>query len=609
MKSCIRDQRKKSFILVLCFLGWLSVTELFCVPAAGLDPTRRISQYGHTAWRTQDGFFNGVPLAITQTTDGYLWIGTSAGLLRFDGSRFVPWNPPNGQHLFSNNIISLLGAGDGSLWIGTATGLARWKDGKLTAYNNAHGHINDILEDAQGSIWITRSRLRDEVGPLCKADETTLHCYGQADGIGDPTAEALAADAEGNLWIGGPTAITRWKPGSYSTIAPDALKAAVGLAGVESIAAAPDGSVLVGISRNGPGLGLERLAQGQLKPFLAPAFDGSGIRVSFLKTDREHTLWIGTMANGIYHIGKDRAEHFGSAQGLSSDSTAQIYQDHEGNIWVATSKGIDEFHDLNVATYSTAEGISTDVVESVVAARDGTVYAGNNVLDLIRDDHVSSIGPAQGLPGQEVTSLLEDHAGRLWVGVDNRLAIYENHKFFVINKRDGSPLGAVVSMTEDTEGNLWAETLGNPRRLARIRNGEVAEEFAWPQNPVTVAADREEGIWVGFANGELARYRRRQLQIFPNPSALAKSPLAQLIVTTDDSVLGVSSAGLVGLRDGKVQNLTSHNGLPCDNLDGLVIDAEGSLWLHAECGLLEISKPELEKWWQSPDAALQRQDV
>ena len=605
MKSCPRGQNRKACIFVVWLLGWLYLSGLFCVTAAALDPTRRLTQYGHTAWRIQDGFFNGTPNAITQTTDGYLWIGTSAGLLRFDGVRFVPWSPPHGQQLFSDTIISLFGSSDGSLWIGTATGLERWHNGTLTAYNNARGHINVILEDHRAGIWIVRSRVRERTGPLCKAGETTLHCYGEADGISAPFASALAADPQGNLWIGSPTGFTRWKPGSSSTIELEALKAAAGLNGVESIAATADGSILIGMSRNGPGLGLEKLSQGKLKPFLAPTLDGSTLRVSYLMTDRENTLWIATATNGIYHIGKNRTEHFTSAQGLSSDSADVMYQDHEGNIWVVTSRGIDEFRDLNVATWSTAEGINTDVVMAIVAATNGTVYAGNNVLDLIRGDHVSSIGPAQGLTGQEVTSLFEDHAGRLWVGIDNRLAIYENNKFSLINKRDGSQLGVVISMTEDTDGNIWAETIGTPRRLVRIRNREVVEELSLPQNPFTIAADREEGIWLALGNGDLARYSGQELKIFPVPSSPFKRQIQQLIVNDDGSVLGVTSAGLVGLRNGKVQNLASRNGLPCDNLDGLVMDAKGSLWLHAECGLIEISKSELQNWWENPDATLE----
>lgn len=115
---------------------WLPVV-LLCAAATALDPDRQISQYAHTAWRVQDGAFSGTPHAITQTADGYLWVGTEGGLLRFDGVRFVPWTPPSGKKLPSTRVYSLLGASDGSLWIGTGLGLASWKNSDLVNYSEA----------------------------------------------------------------------------------------------------------------------------------------------------------------------------------------------------------------------------------------------------------------------------------------------------------------------------------------------------------------------------------------------------------------------------------------------------------------------------------------
>src|SRR5215475_8008877 len=113
---------------ILCFL----LVALVCPEVAGLDPARKISQYGHSMWRIQDGYLPAPPEAIAQTGDGYLWIGTDAGLVRFDGVRFVPWRSPRSESLPSDQILYLLAASDGSLWIGTAKGLARWKGGILT---------------------------------------------------------------------------------------------------------------------------------------------------------------------------------------------------------------------------------------------------------------------------------------------------------------------------------------------------------------------------------------------------------------------------------------------------------------------------------------------
>ena len=153
------ELRVRIFLILFC-------SVLACPCANAVDPDRRISQYAHTAWRVRDGAFAGAPTAIAQTTDGYVWIVTLAGLLRFDGVRFVPFVPPTGKHLPNPAVISLLGATDGSLWIGTASGLAQWKNGDLINFSETHGRVNSIYEDREGTIWIARSRTT--AGGVCK---------------------------------------------------------------------------------------------------------------------------------------------------------------------------------------------------------------------------------------------------------------------------------------------------------------------------------------------------------------------------------------------------------------------------------------------------------
>src|SRR4029077_8822489 len=108
--------------------------------------------YAHTAWRMQDGFLNGEPSVIAQTTDGYLWIGTQTGLMRFDGVRFVQWKPTSAKELSSSKIYALLGARDGSLWIGTLSGLSHLVDGDLIQYPDRPGGVAEIIQRANGEI-------------------------------------------------------------------------------------------------------------------------------------------------------------------------------------------------------------------------------------------------------------------------------------------------------------------------------------------------------------------------------------------------------------------------------------------------------------------------
>ena len=211
-------------------------------------------------------------------------------------------------------------------------------------------------------------------------------------------------------------------------------------------------------------------------------------------------------------------------------------------------------------------------------------------MDAIHQDGVSSVQAGKGLPGNQVTSLLEDHAGRLWVGVDRTMSIYENGKFRRIDRPDGRPIGLAVGMTEDVDNNIWVETVGPPRTLIRIHDFKVQEEFPVPLMPAArkVAADPEGGIWLGLMNGDLARYRQGKTEVFPFKHD-EDSRVNQLIVNSDGSVLGATPLGVVGWKEGKQQTLTVQNGLPCNTVYALIEDSHRALWLYTQCGLVEIA--------------------
>ncbi len=579
---------------------------LFCLvtSVSAVDPSKHISQYSHTAWRIQDGVFTGAPNAITQTADGYVWIGTQTGLVRFDGVRFVLWAPPEGkQMLASNNIFSLLAGKDGGLWIGTGTNLARLKDGSLTNYPEALGRINAIVEDRNGAVWITRSRVRDKSGPLCQVIDNKLRCYGKPDGITTPYASALINDSEGNFWIGSSTWLTRWQTGSSTTYRPPVLKSAEGLGGVQALASTSGGTLWVGMNRSGPGAGLQQMIQGAWKSFVTADFDSSTLEVNTLFVDRENSLWIGTIKQGVYRIRDGQVDRFHRADGLSSDTVTSFFEDREGNLWIATSAGIDCFRNTRVISYSARQGLSGNEVNAVLAARDGSIWIANHgALDSLSAGKMSSLQVRNGLPGKQVTSLFEDHLGRLWVGIDNGLFVYSEGKFSPIRGRDGTPVGAVVAVTEDRDNNVWAVTLRDPRRLIRIQDLAVREELTEPQIPLTIslAADPSDGIWLGLGNGDLGRYRQGKLEIFPFTHD-QYSRVRQVAAMSDGSILGVTPSGLIGWRNGTLRTLNVQNGLPCEDMYGLVSDAQGALWLYTGCGLVQIDKTQLQAWWERQD--------
>jgi signal transduction histidine kinase/ligand-binding sensor domain-containing protein len=568
-------------------------------PALALNPARHISQYGHTAWRLQDGTLGGVPNAITQTADGYLWIGTQSGLVRFDGAHFTNVVPPIDSQQWDSHIVSLLGATDGSLWIGSSGKLLRWKDDHAEVIKLS-GRIENIKEAADGTIWIARARTnRDVSGPLCAVRSGVAQCYGLAAGI--PFLDALREliDTSGDIWVANGTQIIRWNPTSATTYTLPNLKDTSGLDGIQALEVGPDGSTWVGV-RYFDGLGLQRIAQDRWEPIVLPNFDGRHVSVTALLRDRSGSQWVGTAEQGIYRIQAGKAEHFLAATGLSSDAVNGIYEDHEGDLWVATTNGIDRFRDMQVASVSIAEGLSADLVNSILATRDGAIWFGNgSALDSLRDDRVSSF-VGKNLPGKELTSILEDHLGRVWIGIDDGLDVLVNGTFVPIKRPNGMPIGIVTAIAEDTDNNMWAETIG-PNGLVRIKDYQVQKTFPEKETipgALALAADSRGGIWLGLKDGRLAHYAHDQLDVFSFNHPPTGAGVGALTISTDGSVFGATNVGVVGARNGVLRTLTTDNGLPCNQIDSLVLDQSNALWLYTQCGLVEISADDLQEWWQ-----------
>ena len=400
--------RKRAFLIV----------GMICAIRSGfaLDPHARITQYAHTAWRVQDGVFDAAPNAVAQTLDGYIWIGTGSGLVRFDGVRFEPWLPPPGKSLPDPNVISMLGSTDGTLWIGTGHGLASWKDNTLREHLKYR--INGIVEDHKNRIWVARSRAL-ALGGLCRVTGEHPECLGGDDQLRLPSAVALAEDPHGNLWVGGMIQLLRWNRGSFQSYFREKLAPRNRPNGVEGVAVAADGSVWVSVPSERR-LGLLHIVDGEAKRVILNGVKQQEFTTLFV--DREGSLWLATANQGIYRLHGTKVEHFGAEDGLSSNTVGVFFEDRDGNLWVTTSKGLDLFRGYSVLTFSTSEGLPSDSAGSIVASDDGTVrVAVRGGLSTIRNGEVTSISAS----GQRVTALWQDSARRLWVGIGNGLTIYQ----------------------------------------------------------------------------------------------------------------------------------------------------------------------------------------
>lgn len=557
--------------------------------AYALNPALDVSQYSHTSWKIRDGFTWGTILSIAQTPDGYLWLGTEFGLLRFDGIRNVPWQPPPDQQLPSNTIMSLLGARDGSLWIGTLKGLARWKDGKLTHYPElAEKYIFKILEDHEGTIWA--SGVTVTTGRLCAIQNSSVHCDGD-DGTLGRGAYNLFEDSKGNLWAGVKNGLWRWKPGP-----PKFYPLAGEPDGIQGIGEDVDGTLLVGWKG-----GIHRFVDGKTEPYELSGIEGQFTARRILR-DRDGGLWIGTSNHGLVHAHHGRAELFGPSDGLSGGNIYSIFEDREGNIWIETIDGLDRFRDFAVATFGVNQGLVNPVVWAVLAARDGRIWLSTrDGLNQWNNRSITTLG-ARGkqdskLNGQSPNSLFQDDSGRMWVSTAMGFGYLQNGSYRPVS----AVPGAVTGIAQDTSGNLWIAN--EHASLFQLRGETVVQQIPWSslghKDPASalVADPFRGGLWLGFALGGVAYFTGNQIrESYATGEGLAEGRVNYLHVDRDGTIWTATDGGVSRLKDGRVTTLTSRNGLPCDQVHWMIEDRNDSWWLETECGLVRITRHELNNW-------------
>ena len=558
-------------------LGIWSAMLLGCC-AFALDPSLDISQYAHTSWKVRDGFTKGAIYAIAQTPDGYLWLGTELGLYRFDGVRAIPWQPPAGQQLPSNFIFSMLAAHDGTLWIGTLKGLASWKDGKLTNHLDLAGLATvSLLEDRQRSIWI--GARGSPTGRLCRVTNDTINCFGEDGSLGSGVTD-LYEDSKGNLWVGVVNGFWRWKPGvSKFYSMPDAPE------GIRAFSEDDNGTLLFETLR-----GLRRFANGTPKSYPVPMPQAHVARVL---RDHDGGLWIGTATRGIIHVYRGKINSLGESDGLASDNILHIFEDREGDVWVASDGGIDRFRSYAISTITTKQGLSSNVVWSVLADQQ-TVWAGTlNGLNQISEGRVTRFGSDGKLNGETADFLFKDSIGRFWASTLHDFGFLRNGHFFAIRDWPGGHVHCVI---EDRPGSLWIanQDLG----LFHLSDSTVVRHIPWAglghddDASAIVADPLRGGLWIGFRDGTLTYIRAT----YTVSNRLGEGHLNSLKLDRDGTLWVATEGGLSRLNNGSISTMTTKNGLPCDSVHWMTKDDDQTAWLYMPCGLVRIPHPELAAW-------------
>jgi ligand-binding sensor domain-containing protein len=577
----------------------LGILVASCHCSFALNPSLDISQYAHAAWTARDGFSLGNIYAMAQTPDGYLWLGGEFGLFRFDGVRSIPWQPPAGQHL-PDKPFSLLVTRDGTLWIGTYAGLVTWSGGKLTRYPELDGlRVTSLLEDREGTVWagLLDGSFGTHAGRLCAMRNGSTQCYGQ-DGAFGSFVWGLYEDSSGTLWAGAESGLWRWKPGPPRRYATPGMQ-------ISGLSKSYDGRVLIAMLR----AGLKQVVGDKLETY--PIRDAihpnrllgdREVNSNKLLWDRDGGLWIGTRDRGLIHVHEGRTDLFAKSDGLSDDTICSLFEDREGDVWVATTGGLDRFRDLPVTTISVKQRLFSNDTNSVVAATDGSIWvATQDGLARWKNGQNTFFLKSSGLPDNAAQSLYQDDRGRIWVFTGHGLAYFKDGRVVAVN---GVPSEEVYSITGDKAGNLW---LSGNRGLSHMLDGHVVEHFPWSalgrREQAKVVLSDQGGVWISFLrDGGVLYFKDRQVRAsYTVANGLGKGNVAGLQLDRDGALWAATEGGgLNRIKDGRIVTLTTRNGLPCDTIHFTTEDDARSLWLYTACGLVRITRTELDAWIADP---------
>jgi len=549
-------------------------------PAAALDAGTAITQYVRDTWIAKDGAPAGTITAITQTPDGYLWLGTEGeGLIRFDGIAFV--HEDGLDALFGrrvDRVTSVLCSRDGALWAGTQFGLARYRGKVWTAFDR--GEAKDVFglhEAADGSIWYAR-----HWDGLYRVSGDTLTALPLG---GKP--RFVASDTRGVLWAGGYEGLWRLDGTKRRQIGP-----AEGLRNqnVSQVLGDRDGNVWVALQ-----VGLEQLRGDAVVGHFSTRDGLSSDDVSTVYLDRDGVLWVGTVDGGLNRRRGTRFESLTRSGGLTNNRVTSIYEDRERSLWVGTAGGLNRLREGSVLPIGEAEGLSPREPLSVAEGRDGTVFvtSGFGGLNSIAGAVVRNVPPGS-VPGSDFDGpLFLDPDGGVWTGHRDGIA-YRRGALSVRHPVRGQ----VTCLLRDARSIVFATAEGRVHRLVdglperyRLADGSLLGpetfgfDYVW-----MLFVSRDGTLWLATTRGAIAVRDGHARRVWGEGRLSARS------VSEDEEGaiwLGTMAGAIRVHRETQVA-FTTKEGLAEDDVHNVLSDGQGGVWMGGARGIVRVDRRDLE---------------
>ncbi|MCP5053179.1 MAG: hypothetical protein GY940_38800 [bacterium] len=583
-------QSKSILFILVSFLGFLALP----FSALCLDPGKVFSQYLHDSWSIEDGLPQLSIQAIIQTRDGYLWIGTQEGLVRFDGVRFQVYDKRKVPQLLNNFIKTLYEDSNRNLWIGTlGGGLTRMKDGKFTTYTTRDGLSNDfvysICENPGKVLWVGTDN------GLNRLVDDRFSRYTTQQGLSDNRVRVIHGDREGNLWIGTyHRGLNRLKDGKFTS-----YTTKQGLSGDRVRAILEDRAGGLWIGSNG---GLSRLADGKFTHYTT-AQGLSNNLITSIYEDREGSLWAGTFRGGLNRLEDGRFNSYTTRDGLSDDTVFSLYEDREGSLWIGTfAGGLDRLKGGKFTTFTTKEGLSHDRLFSISQGPEGNLWLGTygGGINRMKDGRFTAYTDKDGLSHNNIWSVCEGPGGSLWTGTDggglNRL---KEGKFTSYTTKEGLSHDAVFSLYTDRSGVLWIGTGGGLNRLEEGKFNRFSTRDGLSSDSIrAIYEDRLGDLWIGTDAGlNCRRPEDGTFTSYTTRDGLSSDKITCIYGDKEGTLwIGTGGGGLNRLKDGAFKSIDSKNGLFEDTVHCILEDDFNNLWMSSNKGIFQVNKKELNEF-------------
>lgn len=577
----------------------LVVFPVFC---RALDPQKPIEHLLHDTWNVDDGLPQNSIMAIQQGCDGYLWMGTQEGLVRFNGHEFEIFDQYNTPALARNFIRTLLEDREGSLWIGTeGGGLVCFKNGEFTRFHNTTGLSNNLIgalcQHRDGSLWVGSrgggvdiiknggvshfelpkglasydilSIYQDNNGivwigtngaGLIKFVDNNFTIYDKNEGLPCNQVAAILEDQKGNLWIGTNTrGLIRYEDGIFKDIDTNA-----------------NGNVPNGISI-------------------------SSIDINVLYEDSQGALWIGTQGQGVFRYYDGKFSIYSKQNGLPHDVIFAIREDREGSIWIGTDGGgLNRLRDRKFMALDRRSGLANDMVFPIIEDPDGAIYIGTEGggVNRLHNGKITVINSkTHGLSDDKVFSLYKDRSGGLWIGTYGGGVNYlKDGTLKIYNVDNGLSSNFIWSIGEDSSGAVWIGTDGGG--VSRLKDGTITIYNS--QNGLTsdripfIFEDSGKNLWVCTDGGGLIRFKEGKMTVFDKQDGLSSNQVA-CIHEDETGILwiGTLGGGLNRFKNGTFTHSMKKDGL-FDNTVFLILeDHMGNFWMSCNRGISRVSRKQL----------------